>query len=172
MWWLRKTLVLTLLVSLAACGFQPIYGKRTTGADSVVPYVIHINAIGGGRPGQELKVQLENLMNPLSENQSAEYHLSVALKEDLTPLVIERDRRISRYNLSYTAEYTLTEAGSGKKLHSGSSKITGSYDRVESDYATYAAQRDTANRVMREMAKDIKVRLMAHLSQQQKTNVR
>ncbi|NDF11349.1 MAG: hypothetical protein EB060_00830 [Proteobacteria bacterium] len=161
---LKHFAVVTIALSTFGCGFEPIY-KATDRSDGAA-FPVQIENIEGSRLGQEMRIQLENLMNPTSKPITARYSLNVKIKQDLQPLVIERDRRISRYNLSLTSKYALKDIETGKKVAEGTSKVVGSYDAVEaSDFSTYAAEKDTEMRLAREGAKDIKVRLMSFLRQ-------
>jgi LPS-assembly lipoprotein len=159
----RNLFFVLIALTLSSCGFQPFYAKQTLGSSARVPFDVGVEPIALGRTGQILQNELQHLFNPLSQDVPQEYVLSVDLEEKISPLVIERDRTVSRYNLVYKARYSLKDPRSGKVINRGVSKVVGSYDAVESDFATYAAQKDTSERAMVELAKDIKVRLMAFL---------
>lgn len=154
--------IVIIVISISGCGFEPLYKKTSSSGGSAFP--VRVENIEGSRLGQEMHIQLENLMNPTSKPIPSRYTLSVSIKQTVEPLVIERDRRISRYNLSLTSKYVLKEIGVGKTVAEGTSKVVGSYDALRaSDFSTYAAEKDTEMRLAREAAKDIKVRLMSFL---------
>ncbi len=152
---------------LTSCGFQPVYYSGENAATVAALREVRVEPIVPGRIGQELHNALEDLFYVgAAAVPTPRYALQVSLTRNLQPLVIEKDREITRYNLEYSAVYTLTSLDTHQKIHEGKSRITGSYDATaSSDFATYAAEKDTESRVMDEMARDIFTRLSAYFLQ-------
>jgi len=161
MWWFR-IFIISLVTPLASCGFHPVYSQKSQ--DTANPEMaaffreITIDEIPN-KSGQDLKNSLYDALNPASVSSDKKYRLEVKLKRDIIPLIIEKDRSITRYSLVYTAILNLSETASGKVIYSGTSRTSGSYDALNSDYAVYMAEGDTGYRVIKDMADDIKNKL-------------
>lgn len=162
---LAVLILVTLAGSLSACGFKPIY-KQDTGEESASMREglasIYIKPIGG-RMGQLLKGNIANLTDPQNKQSNHKYDLTITMKKELIPLAIQQDREVTRYNLVIKANYNLTERGSGKHIDSGNIKVVGGFDAVDSQFAAYVAEKDSTNRVLKEMAQEFKLRLTAAL---------
>lgn len=68
--------------------------------------------------------------------------------------------------VTLTANYTLTEAGTGKTIASGKRSITSAFDRPSQEFATYRAQIDAENRAARELAELLRLALAQDLARQ------
>ena len=69
--------------------------------------------------------------------------------------------------MKLTAQYRLSEIGTGKAVYDGRSRATASYNIVESQYATIAAEKNARLRASRIVAEDIAVRVSVCLSRKQ-----
>lgn len=153
-------LVIALAIILSGCGFRPVYELKT-GERSLSE--ISVRPVDFGRAGQILTTELEDLFNPGRKASAPKYTLFLALDRKKEGLAIQQDKEVTRYNLIVKADYRLEEIGAGKVITSGSSRVFGSFDAVESDFGTYAAEEDTLNRIMKELAKNIEMKLQAAL---------
>ncbi len=158
------------VLTLAGCGFAPVYQKGNGGALapelSAISVLSVSSDIGQGRPAQLLKAEMEDLLRPANDATAEKYELAVVLRQAKEPMFIEQDRRITRYNLIVTADYTLKEKATGKELTKGTSRMVGSFDAEGSDFSTFAAEQDTLRRAVVELARDIQHRLSAYFSGQ------
>lgn len=166
--WRLNSLVIVIVWVLAGCGFKPVYQKGN--GESLAPELASITVspvssdIGQGRPAQLLKAELEDLLRPAGNGHAEKYELLLALRQAKEPMFIEQDRRITRYNLIVTADYTLKEKGTGKELTKGVSRMVGSFDAEDSDFSTFAAEQDTLRRAVVEIARNIQHRLSAYFT--------
>ncbi len=170
MWWFR-ILIISLIFPLASCGFHPVYSKKSEeSANPGMSAFFREITIGDipNKSGQDLKNSLYDVLNPTSVPSDKKYRLEVKLKRDIIPLIIEKDRSTTRYSLVYTATLSLSETGGSKVIYSGTSRASGSYDALNSDYAVYMAEGDTGHRVIRDMADDIKNKLTSFYIKQDK----
>ncbi len=159
MCWFRIAFGVALLVA-AGCGFRPLYGER---ADSVRDRLaaIAINPIRDrvaheDRIGYEVYNQLRDNLNPRGVPATPLYSLAVQLTIDITPLIIERDTQIRRFDLNVRARYSLFDIATGGEMHSGAYRATASYNVVESAaFATRMAEEDAARKAAREVSRGI-----------------
>ena len=115
----------------------------------------------GGREGQVLRTTLEDRINPTGQRfANPRYRLAIALTKNETPVVIEKDGTIRRYNVDYYSTFQLFDTVSGKQIHSGKVKRSSSYNvLVREHFATFVSQRDAAERGLQELAEDYRMRL-------------
>ncbi|MSP21248.1 MAG: hypothetical protein EXQ93_07020 [Alphaproteobacteria bacterium] len=149
---------------LTACGFQPLYGIDRRAADIVVELGdIRIPEIED-RLGQLVRNELLDLVTPLGEPKPPRYVLRVDLKEQKEGLAIKRDATITRFNLTLTAEYELTDAVTRARLNNGTVRATAAYNVVRSEFANVIAGRDAEVRAALVVAEEIKTRLSIYFS--------
>lgn len=155
---------------LTSCGFTPLYGEHSAN-QTVIQEALEtkVDPIPG-RNGQILRTTLMDSLNPHSTSLAPNYHLIVILEETEVPVGIQRDRRITRYNIIEEANYSLKAINGDKLIDSGHVRMIGSYDAVDSDFATFAAKQDAIKRVMQEMGLDIQARVVAAFLKQHSAN--
>lgn len=179
-----KSLVL-LLSSLvvASCGFQPAYkipqGKVDVSLSQKASYIenyyeypkikdeflqIDVANVNYGRQGRILENELKNKFDPLVENYTKKYTLNISINKNVIASAVKATREIKRYKLDVTASYTLINNANRKEITSGKSKISGSYNKGVSDFATYAAEEDAVEKIMYEIASDITTKLTLHFA--------
>lgn len=166
---LRKLLILcSVLAVVSACGFSPLYSTKARESYSVdvvkkmkETRVEHIP----GHSGQILRTVLMDNLNPESARVKPYFRLIIALDEREYPVGIQQDRRITRYNIVEEATYSLRSIKTNKIIDKGSIRLVGSYDAVDSDFATFAAKQDTVKRVMEELGYELEARVAAAYSE-------
>ena len=166
---LRKLLILSsVLVLVSSCGFSPLHSKNSREHYSVdvvkkmkETWVEHIP----GRSGQVLRTVLMDSLNPESTPVKSYFRLIVVLDEREYPVGIQQDRRITRYNIVEEASYSLRSIKTNKIIDKGQIRLVGSYDAVDSDFATFAAKQDTVKRVMEELGYELEARVAAAYSE-------
>lgn len=170
MWWrsffLHFCVCSCVLLSLQSCGFKPVHGSTTlsNGAgEHQTNRSQHLASIQvapiAGRLGQKLRTRLKELLNPKALMSQQRYKLVIGLNKQATAIGIQQDREITRFNLLIQANYQLYSIGDNKLVQQGTVKRVGSYDAVDSQYATFIAEEDTSFRVVQELAQDIRTRL-------------
>lgn len=127
-------------LALSACGFTPIYSDGSA-AEKMHGRI----ALGSfsGIDGFQMREQLETRLGIAT---SATYRLDVDLKVNSEGLAITQDGSITRYNLSGTAVFTVTELG-GNTVYTDTVTAFTAYNATASAYATRIAEQD-ANRRM------------------------
>lgn len=169
--WRLFAMLATASIALTGCGFTPLYSKHSKHNSAAVQQTLEtkIEKIPG-RSGQILWTTLMDHLNPSSIPVTPHYRLVVTLQEKEIPVAIQQDRHITRYNIIEEANYSLISIESNKQIDNGHVRVIGSYDAVDSDFATFAAKQDTIKRAMQEMGMDIGQRVIAaFLKQANKT---
>lgn len=160
-----RILVLAAAVTVAACGFQPLYGSRLAGSSPAEFAQIRIEPIPD-RIGQQLHNHLLTTLNPDGRPEKPAYVMKTKITESLSALGVRKTAFATRANLQMRAVYDLTGAATGKTVFSGDSTITVSYNILDSEFATLMAENDARARAVRELSEDIRIRLGVFFSNQ------
>jgi LPS-assembly lipoprotein len=167
----RQWLSAVLLLGLAACGFQPLYGQRGVSGGSAADELAAIRiAPIADRTGQMLYNELRDRLNPSGKPADPRYTLSVSVSETVAELAFRGDETATRANLTLLASYvlqrTVSESSSGNDevVTSGRARITTGYDILESQFATVVSVEDARARSVKALSEDIQARLAVALS--------
>ena len=161
MLWFRTIVIGLLVAATAGCGFQPLYGGGKKGRATVELASIQIQPIAD-RSGQLLRNELFDLLNPYGSPARPLYRLRVTMSEAKSELAVKKSEIATRANLMITASYILFDAENSQSVFSGSSSVVGSYNVLDSEYATLIAEKDARSRVIPEIARDIQTRLSVY----------
>lgn len=154
---------LLLAAGAGACGFQPLYGERSNNVEAEAELAsVKINTISD-RNGQILHNLLLDRMNPKGRPATPAYALDIQLTEQKASIGIIKDNTATLAQLSTTARYTLYDLRKKAALQSGRSRSFTSYNIVESNFATLAAEHDARERTLRELADDITTKVAVYL---------
>lgn len=144
---------------VAACGFQPVHGRRGRGGAALTSVAV---APIAGRSGQLLYNALLDRLRPAPD---APHELVVTLELVDQDLGISEDDKPSLANLFGIARWRLlTRVDDGRRRQdlTGDSRAAVTYNVLDNQYATErnrrAGQADIAERI----AADIEARLIAH----------
>jgi LPS-assembly lipoprotein len=163
----RNAVLVAMLLSLAACGFHPLHGRtQTTGIAATDQLArIKIEQIPD-RLGQEFHNALSDRITPKGPPSQPRYFLRVSATEAIQELGIRKDETATRANLRLSVEYTLYDSITRKAVFTSEQKTVGSYNILESDFATLAAEKDIRDRLILKVSDNIKTSLAIHLSRQ------
>lgn len=154
----RRTFLLAPLV-LAACGFTPAYAPGGN-ADAL------IGSIKVADPSDKRGFDLvQRLEERLGRPQNARHLLAYAIKTTATGVGITTENVITRFNVSGTVDWTLSDKDSGARLTGGQVQSFTSYSATGATVAGLAAQEDANLRLMRILADQIVTRLIAAAGQ-------
>ncbi|MGD8354735.1 MAG: hypothetical protein PVJ46_09150 [Methyloceanibacter sp.] len=171
--WSRSRAFAALLVAaiagpaLAGCGFQPLYGSRTTTASgtqlSEAMAAVDVQPIPG-RVGQKVRNELIFSNNGGSRPAPPRYKLTIALKEqDIQQLVqVTGNARGQVYQLQ--AQYQLVDVASGRVLHQGTAVSRAPYTRFQEVFANVRARYNAEDRAAKTVSESIKSQLAAYLA--------
>ncbi len=159
----KFTAAIAMLVLLQGCGFRPLYGDKSTGGSSSELALIKVEPIKD-RIGQLLRNHLLTALNPKTRTQKSRYLLQTQVKEGTASLAVQKSAFATRANLKVTADFRLLNAATAKLIYSATRSITVSYNILNSEYATLAAEKDARIRAVRELSQDIRIQLGVYFS--------
>lgn len=147
----------------ASCGFTPIYKTVDENGNAAMNLAAVKVESSHDLMGQFYSNRLTDLLNPAAVQVEPQYRMTTTLSKSKTPLAIQQDRTITRYKIVVSVNYRLVDINSGKVIDEGNLRREGGYDKVDSDYATYISDEDTTRRIIKELAEDTRIRIMAIL---------
>lgn len=160
---LRTFIIAGLILTAAACGFQPLYTAKQTAQNPEASAGFDLARIQVGtipnREGQLLRQFLVSRLNPVGEPRIPQYRLDVSLSESKKDLGIQRDTSVTFARLEVTAQYRIRDVETDQTLFQDSARSLNSYNVVESPYATQVAEQNARERAMEEIAESIRFRL-------------
>jgi LPS-assembly lipoprotein len=160
------------LVSIGAggCGFQPLYGSTSSGANLAdVMKSVDIATIPG-RPGQRLRNELIYGTTGGGGAAAPVYRLDVALRETTRNALVTQQGLATSQIVELDAEYRLVRISDNEIVFKAWSNSQAAYNMVGSTglagstYGDARAAIDAENRAARSLADTIKTRLAAYLS--------
>lgn len=156
----RAALALFLVLPLAACGFEPLYGNRQQAGDAVFNDFHQIKvATIPERSGQMLRNELLDRLNYRGEPAQPRYELKVSLKEERRDVLVRSDEVATAADLTLTASYELVDRANSAVLAKGSPRSINRYNVLASPYATLSSAEDARRRAAKQLADDIRARL-------------
>ena len=151
----NRRFVLVLPLALAACGFTPAYGPGGTATQLV-------ETVRVADPRDKNSFDLvERLEERLGRPENHRFNLAYTIKTEAVGVGITTENEITRFNLTGTVDYTLTDKASGTRLTGGRVQGFTAYSATGSTVAGLAAEEDAAFRLMRILADQIVARLIA-----------
>lgn len=145
----RRLFVLGLGAALSGCGFTPVYGPgggadRLTGQVSLADPTTDAAFLFNNR--------VEDRLGPATLGR---YALDVTLDTSRDDVGTTSDGRRTRFQLTGTARYALSDTATGAELTSGRTESFTGYSTTGSTVATLAAERDAEARLMRILADQV-----------------
>ena len=161
---MRTLALLFALVSLAACGFRPLYAGGPNSARRLELGQITITPIES-KLGVDLRNELIDRITPAGEPIYPQYRLDVKLHEYREGLGIQRDTSVTRWNYQLIADYQLFDLGTGKLITKGNASSMASYSVVDSQFATLSAEQDAKKRASVDLGDQLELRLALYFEQ-------
>ncbi len=138
----------------ASCGFVPIYKQDTQNQARDYLSRIEVAPIGG-KQGVQLRNRLEEKIYSARSMQPPRYRLSIELNSSTEAVLIQLDNTPTRHNLKMNATFILSKISTGAHLYAGKAVSVGSYNVVDSEFATIVAEDNAAERGAREISEEI-----------------
>jgi len=158
-------------ITLAGCGFRPMYGEAGPNADTPGGITktrlaqVRIDPIAD-RIGQELHNLLRDRMNPAGQPDVAAYSLSVSLSQVEQEIAGDTDENVRHKILKVTAVYSLIPTKDDKQrlLNNASSRISVSFDTLDDPYNDIATKEDAERRAVEQLADMITTRVAVYFT--------
>jgi hypothetical protein len=157
--WLRPLA----LLSLAACGFTPVYGDHGQTAftdDSLA--MVKVAQIGD-RLGVILTDHLRDSFNPDSADVAPQYELTVALSESQIGTATRPDGTAAWIDVALKADWTLKRLKDGKPVLTGTSSASAGYGVVNDNYDNITSQNADELRDLNQLQAEIQTRIALSL---------
>jgi LPS-assembly lipoprotein len=153
---MMRVLALAVLLALAGCGLQPMYGGGGSGAVATGLSSIQVAPIPD-RAGWLVRNALVDRLG--GESSSPAYRLEVELNDDLTGFGIRGDSSVTRERRTLRARYRLVELASGQVVLDATAGSDAGIDVVSSEFATVAAEQTAQERLALVIADQMASRL-------------
>jgi LPS-assembly lipoprotein len=148
---------LTIVGTLAGCGFHPLYaprGPRDWDPDLAAINVVKIN----DRPGQVLASALREALNPAGVSVPKRWDLRTGLRVTRSDLGIQRNATATTSEITVYTTFQIVDL-TGKIVYSSTSSAVGDFDQLEDAYATQVAADGARDRAIRQVADEMTLRL-------------
>lgn len=150
---------LAMCLTLAGCGFSPMYAPPG-GGQAIGP--VQVSTIEG-KAGHVLKTELDRML-AIEDGPGAPAQLEITLREFVVRLGIRLDESASRAELRLIANYTLRPADGGEVLR-GSLNSSASYEIPTAAFGEITAQDDARERAAEAMAQRFRSELALRLAE-------
>ncbi len=158
------------VVSLPACGFQPLYVDQNASGVSksnIVPFSEISIANIPDREGQYLRNQLVDMIYMDGYPQNPQFNLTIRqLNEQITRLGIQKDATATRAQMRLTAEMQLNDLTDGTILLTRNLIATNSFNILDSQYTTNVSTDYARNRALDELARQVTTQLSLYFQRQ------
>ena len=149
------------LVVLGACAVEPLYGSRAGKGRGGGAAAIEIVPVKD-RVGHIVRNHLIDSLTPKGQPRNPDYRLTLSVEQSKTPLLIQLDDHATRFNLTLRATFSLADRN-GVVVYRDSARATGSFNVVDSGFATLTAERDAAEEAARVLSDDILTLILLYL---------
>ena len=151
---------LVLGAMLTGCTLEPVHARRTRDGANVTASLAQVEVAPiPDRIGLLLRRRLEERLAPSGLAVPARYRLRVQLRSSAAGALIGKSERVTRADLTLTAEFELFEDGSERPVLRSWARSVHSHDVRESAFATRAAERAARERGVEALSAQVARRL-------------
>ncbi len=161
----RRCLLVALAMSLAGCGFRPLYVPRAPQDWDPELAAISVSPIRD-RSGQILELALRENLNPGGASVPARWRLDTGVTVSRADLGLQRNATATSSEVTVNANFTMTDLSTGKVVYASGSRAIGDFDRLNDAYATQVAADDAQERALREVADEMALRIALFVRRQ------
>ena len=152
---MARICALLVILSLSACGFEPVYGPG--GAGTVLQNRVLVDQ-PDDRAGFFMVRRLEERLGRASD---PAFRLAVDLAISEEARAIDPEGDIRRFHVIASATYTLIEAGTGAVIQTDTVDNFVGYSATSTTVATLTARRNAQERLITILADEIVLQLQA-----------
>ncbi|MFC7047717.1 hypothetical protein [Emcibacter nanhaiensis] len=171
---LRTGLVALLLMTLASCGFRPMYGSASGQGRELEQTMANIrvedirDADGrNSRIGQVIRNNMMSRLRAKGSQASVEYSLNIKFQVEEHGYGFTEDESVTAQSLKLTALYILEDIATGEKVMEDAARALVTFDLVQSDYSNMVARNAALKRLSEEVTTRITTRIGAFFSARQ-----
>ena len=151
-------------LSLASCGYRPLYGSASDGVQGSSELAKVRVGLIANRAGQRLRNHLLDRMNPRGEPSAPTYALNVDLEESRVDLGVRRDATRTRANLILTAKFQLRDITNSRIVFSAGASRVASFNIRDAEFSTISAESAARRRTVEGLADEITHRVAIFLN--------
>ncbi len=162
----RSTIAITFIgavMLLSGCGFEPLYGTREGSAHTPLLARVQVTAVEGPEIVATIVMGALNHQLLSADSEGHDYDLYVEVDEVASPLAVQIDATVTRYNYRLRAKYVLFDRVNGGEMK-GSTEAVSSYNIVNSQYSTLFAERSAREKASNSLAEAIERDILFQLS--------
>ncbi|WP_417320445.1 hypothetical protein [Emcibacter sp.] len=170
----RTGLIALLLMTLAACGFKPMYGSMSGQGRDLDQIMANIrvddirDADGrNSRIGQVIRNNMMSRLRAKGAREAVEYSLKVTFQVEEHGYGFTEDESVTAQSLKLTALYRLENIATGEKVMEDAARALVTFDLVQSDYSNMVARNAALERLSDEVTTRIATRIGAFFSANQ-----
>jgi LPS-assembly lipoprotein len=156
--------LLSSVVCLLGCGFHSVYGSRDDGT----PVAAELNQVAidniPDRYGQMLRNELIDRMYGKGRPPKPAYHLEVRLRETEEGIGLLPNAITTLTELNLYADYSLKDP-TGKAVVSATAHAVATFNQLQQEYGTLAADEGAHQRTINEIAQQIVERVSLYFSE-------
>ena len=157
----KKFIICLFLLPLIGCGFRPLYTSSTKSGAQTVFREVEIAPIKN-REGQVLRNALIRHLYGSHAQKLAVYRLVTTLSEQKLFFAVKKNAFATRANLIIASNFTLFRILDGAKVFSDTSRITVSYNILDSEFASHMTEKQARVRGLRALSKNMRTRLATY----------
>lgn len=155
---MKRIAALALMLSLPACGLQPLYGTRSISQTLASVELAPIE----GKAGYLVRSALEARLGRPAGG-AARYRLQVELDDQINGFGVRRDDSVTRERRVLRARYRLIETDGGATVLDATAGADSGIDVVSSEYAVVAAEETALERLTEIVSDQIVARIALYL---------
>lgn len=144
-------------LSLAGCGFKPLYGVDSASHQPAVAQqfsAIEIPPLPN-RTGQQMRNLLIDSLHPSGAATDYAYRLNVVIAESVLNLGLQQNSTSTRGQVRITTKYSLIDEKSGKTLLTETLRTSTGYNILINQFSTVLSQDDAETQGLQQIANDM-----------------
>lgn len=160
----HKHLVLLALLAVAACGFQPVYGKYSAAqVASTQMQTVRLRPIPD-RMGQQMSNKMVDRLYTTGRPKHPLYDLEITLTPQERSIGIQKDATATRGELLMTANVAIYSSETQAELYRTVVRTRVAYNILEGQYGNMIARENSYDRAMDDVADEITNRVALFLN--------
>ncbi|MEM9048688.1 MAG: LPS assembly lipoprotein LptE [Pseudomonadota bacterium] len=156
----RALLAAFLVLPVAGCGFQPLYGSAAP-ARRLVGRIALGDITRSALPDRMVFALRDALKREIGSPEDPAFRLDIAVEVEEEGFAITQDNETTRFSLTGMAEWDLRRVAAARPVLSGLARSFTAYSATASVYATRIAARDAETRLATGLAQQIVVQIAA-----------
>jgi LPS-assembly lipoprotein len=163
---IRRGFLAPALLSLAACGLQPLYSGGSSGGVAATLGSVTVSPIAG----QQGWLVRNKLVERFGEagSRTPTYRLDVTLDDNITTFGVRSDQAATQERRTLRARYQLVNLSNGMVVLDATAGSDATLDIVSSEYATVAAEQTALENLSDTVADQIAARVALFASRTNK----